>query len=205
MFRSNGELHERVRFLVEESGFFESSFLVKEGLINKDNFVGMFGLVGLADGANTLMVKDGKEGRYGNSAEADDLAERIMEAISDFAQNFEAVHSPLTNNRFLLHAQVGMDYDEGVTAGVRIPVGDEPKNLSDHLRHSARFTNFYQQDVVISLQWKVQHVKNPKAMLDTMSGAFDLGHKYMSFYEDGDLIRITGYLVKRSEMEKIQK
>ena len=47
--------------------------------------------------------------------------------------------------------------------------------------------------------------KNPKAMLDTMSGAFDLGHKYMSFYEeDGDLIRITGYLVKRSEMEKFK-
>ena len=145
-------MNERVRFLVEESGFFESSFLVKEGLINKDNFVGMFGLVGLADGANTLMVKDGKEGRYGNSAEADDLAERIMEAISDFAQNFEAVHSPLTNNRFLLHAQVGMDYDEGVTEmNLRI---FQTIFATVHVS-----TNFYQQDVVISLQWKVQHVK----------------------------------------------
>ncbi len=40
-------------------------------------------------------------------------------------------------------------------------------------------------------------------MLDIVKGAFSLGDKYISFYaSDSDLVRITGYLVKRSEMEK---
>ena len=34
-------MNERVRFLVEESGFFESSFLSREGLIDPDRFVGI--------------------------------------------------------------------------------------------------------------------------------------------------------------------
>src|SRR5699024_4328936 len=50
--RMGDYMNERVRFLVEESEFFESSFLVKEGLIHKDNFIGMFGIVGLADCTN---------------------------------------------------------------------------------------------------------------------------------------------------------
>ena len=43
-------------------------------------------------------------------------------------------------------------------------------------------------------------------MLDIVKGAFDLGVKYIAFYEEnGDLVRITGYLVKRSEIEKYKK
>ena len=196
-------MNERVKFLVEESNFFETSFLVKEGLISKDNFVGMFGLVGLADCANTLMSKDNKEGVYGSSSEADDIADRIMHEISEFANIFEALYSPLTNGRFLLHAQVGMDYDVGVTAGVRIPVGDEPKNMSNHLRHSARFHKLIPTGCSDIFAMESTARKNPAAMLDLVKGAFDSGVKYISFYEeDGDLVRITGYLVKRSEMEK---
>ena len=45
--------------------------------------------------------------------------------------------------------------------------------------------------------------KTQAAMLDIVKGAFSLGDKYISFYaSDSDLVRITGYLVKRSEMEK---
>lgn len=196
-------MNERVRFLVEESGFFESSFLVAEELIGKDNFVGMFGLVGLADCTNTLMEKDNKTGKYGHNQEADDLADRIMNEISNFANNFDAKHSPLTNGRFLLHAQVGMDYDIGVTAGVRIPVGDEPENMSDHLRHSARFHELIPTGCSDIFAMESTAKNNPAAMLDVVRGSFDTGVKYISFYqEDSDLVRITGYLVKRSEMEK---
>ncbi|HAE91268.1 MAG TPA: YjjI family glycine radical enzyme, partial [Tissierella sp.] len=40
---------------------------------------------------------------------------------------------------------------------------------------------------------------------DIVKGAFSLGVKYISFYEEnGDLVRITGYLVKKSEMEKFR-
>ena len=48
-------MDERVRFIVEKSGFFESNFLVKEGLIHRDRFTAMFGMVGLAEAVNMVM------------------------------------------------------------------------------------------------------------------------------------------------------
>ena len=197
-------MNERIRFLVEESGFFESSFLVKEGLIHKDRFIGMYGIVGLADCTNILMKDEGK--RYGHDKEADDLADRIMHTIHEFLSEFPALYSPISNNRFLLHAQVGMDYDIGITAGVRIPIGDEPENMSDHLRHSARFHKLIPTGCSDIFAMETTARNNPSAMLDIVKGAFDLGVKYIAFYEEnGDLVRITGYLVKRSEIEKYKK
>ena len=38
-----------------------------------------------------------------------------------------------------------------------------------------------------------------------VKGAFALDDKYLSFYSsDSDLVRITGFLAKRSEMERFQ-
>lgn len=75
------ELH---RFEVEESGFFESNFLAKEGFIHRDRFTAMFGMVGMAECVNILMELEGKKGRFGHDKEADDLGVEIMEAISAF-------------------------------------------------------------------------------------------------------------------------
>jgi len=199
--RMGDYMNERVRFLVEESEFFESSFLVKEGLIHKDNFIGMFGIVGLADCTNILL--EGKGKKYGHDDEADDLADKIIHTISEFVTGFTAKYSPISNGHFMLHAQVGMDYDKGITAGVRIPVGDEPENIFDHLRHSARFHELIPTGCSDIFAMETTARKNPSAILDVVKGAFNLGVKYISFYEEnGDLVRITGYLVKRSEMEK---
>ena len=42
-------------------------------------------------------------------------------------------------------------------------------------------------------------------MLDIFKGGFKVGVKYMSTYlGSGDLIRVTGYLMKRSEVEKLK-
>jgi len=197
-------MNERIRFLVEESGFFESSFLVKEGLIHKDRFIGMFGIVGLAECTNILMEDEGK--RYGQDEEANDLADKIMHTINDYVNTFPAKYSPISHGRFMIHAQVGMDYDKGITAGVRIPIGEEPKNLSDHLRHSARFHKLITTGCGDIFPMEITARNNTSAMLDIVKGAFNLGVKYLSFYEEnGDLVRITGYLVKRSEMEKYKK
>lgn len=197
-------MNERIRFLVEETGFFKTSFLVKEGLISLDNFMGMYGIVGLADCVNTLLASEDK--RYGRDIEADDLADKIMHTIDAFLKDFPAIYSKVAGGRFLLHAQVGMDYDLGVTAGVRIPVGEEPKNMSDHLRHSARFHKLIPTGCSDIFAMEETAKGNPSAMLDVVKGAFDIGVKYVSFYEEnGDLVRITGYLVKRSEMEKYKK
>ena len=40
---------------------------------------------------------------------------------------------------------------------------------------------------------------------DSVKGAFSIGDKYCAFYgADGDMVRITGYLVKKSEPEKYE-
>jgi hypothetical protein len=93
-----------------------------------------------------------------------------------------------------------------VTPGVRIVVGDEPDNVMDHIRHSARFHRFFPTGVSDIFPVESTARDNPGAILDLVKGAFALNDKYLSFYTaDGDLIRITGYLAKRSEMEKFNQ
>lgn len=197
-------MNERIKFLVEESGFFESSFLVKEGLVDKDRFVGMYGITGLAECVNWLLKEEDK--RYGRDKEADDLAEKIMERIAEFTEGFKAVYSKSSNGRLMTHAQVGLDSDFGVTSGVRIPVGEEPENFYQHLRHSARFHKQILSGCGDIFSMETTARKNPGAVLDVIKGSFHEGVKYISFYEkDSELVRITGYLVKKSEMEKYKK
>lgn len=194
--------NERITFLYEKSNFFTSSFLVKEGLISKDRFVPMFGVTGLAECVNTLLKDKGL--KYGTDKEADDLGVRIMEKIEQTVYTFYAKHTPLTHNHFVLHAQVGLDSDKGVTSGVRIPVGDEPENFLDHLKHSSRYHKYFPAGVGDIFPIASNVKQNPAALLDIVKGAFSLGVHYMSFYSaDTDLVRITGYLVKRSEMAKL--
>ena len=189
----------RIRFIVEESGFFESHFLATEGLVERDRFVAMFGLVGLAEAANHFAP--GK--KYGTDAEADAVAEEIMETITAFVGQYECPYCEIANHRLLLHAQVGIDTDYGITSGIRIPVGDEPESIYDHLRHSSRFHRFIPTGCSDILPFDITGKKNPAAVLDIIKGAFSLGQKYIAFYaSDSDLVRITGYLVKRSEIEK---
>ncbi|WP_042348124.1 YjjI family glycine radical enzyme [Bacillus massiliigorillae] len=194
-------LNERIRFLVEESGFFESNFLVKEGLISKDRFVAMFGITGLAECVNTLL-KD-KDLKYGRDLEADQLANKIMDTVHVQVQGLTALYSPLTDGKFVLHAQVGLESDIGVTSGVRIPVGEEPESFIDHLTHSARYHKYFPSGVGDIFPIATNVEQNPASLLDVVKGAFMQGVHYMSFYAaDSDLVRITGYLVKRSEIEK---
>lgn len=194
-------MDERIRFLVEKSGFFEGSFLVKEGLIERTNFTGMFGVAGLCDCVNLLCRDSGK--RYGKDREADDLAEEIMRCISDFAASYPAKYCEVSGGHYLLHAQAGLSTDEGVTSGVRITVGEEPDNMLDHLRHSARFHQFFPTGCSDIFPFEVTAEKNPEAVLDIIKGAFSVGDKYLAVYRsDSDLVRITGYLVKRSDIEK---
>jgi len=195
-------MSERIRFIVEKSNFFESNFLAKEGLVERERFTAMFGMVGLAEAANHFA----NGGRYGHDAVADDIADRIMTVMSEFAASYEAPYCDISGHRLLLHAQVGIDTDHDITSGVRIPVGEEPESMYEHLRHSARFHRFFPTGVSDIFSFDITGRENPAAMLDIVKGAFGLGHKYIAFYSsDSDLVRITGYLVKRSEIEKWNK
>ena len=194
----------RIRFLVEESGFFESNFLVREGLIQRENFTAMFGLVGLAECVNTLLEKDGREGRFGHSTEADALGVEIMEQIAAFNQAHQAPYCEATGGHFLLHAQVGIDSDKGSSPGTRIPVGEEPAELVDHLKNINLFHKYFPSGTGDIFPVDMTVHKNPQFVFDVIRGAFQLDIRYLSFYSsDSDVVRVTGYLVKRSEMEKL--
>ena len=76
----------------------------------------------------------------------------------------------------------------------------------DHIRHSARFHRFFPTGVSDIFPVESTARDNPAAILDLVKGAFAIDDKYLSFYTaDSDLIRITGYLAKRSEMEKFSQ
>ena len=199
-------MDELIRFEVGESGFFESNFLAKEGFIHRDRFTAMFGMVGMAECVNILMELEGKKGRFGHDKEADDLGVEIMEAISAFNNAHVNPYCEATGGHFLLHAQVGIAQDKNITPGTRIPIGEEPKELIDQLRHCSRFHKYFPSGTGDISPVDVTVHKNPQFVLDIVKGAFQADLRYLSFYEsDGDVIRVTGYLAKRSEIEKYQK
>ncbi len=195
----------RIRFEVEESGFFENNFLAKEGFISRDKFSAMFGMVGLAECVNILMEKEGKDGRFGHSKEADDLGVAVMEQINAFNEQHENPYCEATGGHFLLHAQVGLSDDHDVSPGTRIPIGEEPAELFEHLKHCSLFHKYFPSGTGDIFPIDMTVHKNPAFLLDIIKGSFKSDLRYLSFYaSDSDVIRITGYLVKRSEIEKLR-
>lgn len=196
-------MEEKIAFLVNESHFFQSSFLVEEGFLDVANFTGMFGLVGMNECVNILMKHEGKEGTYGYSSEADDLAEEILKLVKTTMESFKSKYCQCTNGHFSMHAQVGIDLDIGISPGIRIAIGSEP-NLYEHIKHAGRFHKFFSSGVGDIFPFDVTAKNNPEAIVDIIKGAFDAGMRYFSTYcSDCDVIRITGYLVKRSDMDQL--
>ena len=197
-------MDERIRFEVEESNFFETNFLAKEGFIHRDKFTAMYGLVGLADAVNILFEKEGKTGRFGHDAAATQLGVEIMDIIKAFNDNHTNKYCEVSGGHFLLHAQVGLAQDENVTPGTRIPIGEEPAEIIDHLMVLSQFHKYFPSGTGDIFPIDLTVHKNPEYVLDIVKGAFQKDIRYLSFYSsDSDVIRVTGYLVKRSELEKL--
>lgn len=198
-------INERIRYIVEESTFFETNFLVKEGFISKDRFTSMFGIVGLAECVNILLKAEVLEEKFGHSKVADDLGVRIMDFMDEFINSFESKHCKVTNERLLLHAQVGIGDDINVSPGARIPIGEEPE-LWKHLKQTARFHKYFPSGVGDIFPFEINAMNNPEFILNIIQGAFKEGMRYFSLYSsEADVIRITGYLVKKSEIEKLNR
>lgn len=196
-------IDERIKFLVEESNFFESSFLVKEGLIDKDRFSTMFGMFGLAECVNNFIDSERKENRFGSSIEANELGLKIISKMDEEVNKHINKYCKVTNERFLLHAQVGIDSDFGISPGCRIPIYDEPE-LHEHIIQSAMFHKYFPSGIGDVFKFDKTFKDNPKSILDIINGGFINNMRYISFYStDCDVIRITGYLVKKSEIEKL--
>lgn len=198
-------INERIRYIVEESTFFETNFLAKEGFISKDRFTSMFGVVGLAECVNILLKAESLEEKFGHSQVADDLGVRIMEFMEEFINNFESKHCKVTNERLLLHAQVGIGDDINISPGSRIPIGEEPE-LWKHLKQTARFHKYFPSGVGDIFPFEINAINNLEFILNIIQGAFKEGMRYFSLYSsEADVIRITGYLVKKSEIEKLNR
>lgn len=198
-------MDKRVKFLVEESGFFDTSFLVKEGLIHRDRFSGMFGVVGLAECVNKIIGAENKEDKFGWSEYADEFGVKVIERLQELVHNYKTEYCEITDNHYVLHAQVGIDTDAGISPGCRIPIGDEPA-LPKHIKQTAKFHPYFKSGIGDIFPFDEMSSKNPASILDIIKGAFKEGMRYFSVYStDADVIRITGYLVKKSEINKLEK
>jgi YjjI family glycine radical enzyme len=195
----------RIAFMVEQSGFFETNFLATEGFVQRDRFTGMFGIVGLAECVNTLAEKEGRKYRFGRDPEADGLGISIMERLDRIVKKHHNPYCVATGGKFLLHGQVGIDTDVGESPATRIPIGEEPEELSDHLMHCGIFHQYFPAGTGDVFVIEPTARRNPAYLLDMVKGGFDKGGRYFSIHSgDSDVIRVTGYLVKRSEMDKLK-
>lgn len=190
----------RVQFIVDEAGYFEHSFLVDEGLISRDKFVSMFGVVGLAECVNLLQKAEHAQQRFGSNEEANALGEQILDRMEALVRAYTPKYGKIR-----LHAQVGVDDDIAVTPGTRIPVGDEP-DLPQHIAVTARMQKHFATGTGDLYPMDDTVRRNPQYVLDMIKGAFSMDTRYFSFYSsDADVIRVTGYLVKKSDVEKLRK
>jgi hypothetical protein len=105
----------------------------------------------------------------------------------------------------MLHAQVGIDSDFGTSPGCRVPVGEEPE-LHQHVMQSAPFHQYFPSGIGDIFSFDETVKKNPEFVMNIIKGAFKNKMRYFSAYAtDCDVVRITGYLVKRSDIEKLNR
>ena len=193
----------RVRSLVEDQHFFETHWLAVEGLIDIDRFSAMFGIFGLAECVNLLEQHEGRDGTYGHDADADALAVRIVERVAELVAARPMPYCEGGGGRCYLHSQSGIDLDHDVTAGTRIPVGTEP-GLLEHITTCAPHHHLFAAGVSDIFHVDETAVRNPQAMVDIIRGAFRSGMRDFTFNFDGnEFVRITGYLVRKSDLAAI--
>ncbi len=188
----------RIRFLVEDARFYDHSFLVREGLIHSDRFSAMFGLFGVAELVQGLIPG----ARYGHDPEAAELAHRVADRVGALVAARRLPYC--RNGRAMLHAQSGISEDIGITAGARVPIGTEP-GLIDHIETVAPHHRLFESGIsdIFALESSVR--ANPEAIVDLTRGAFAHGMREMTFNVEGcDLVRVTGYMVRLSDIEKLR-
>jgi YjjI family glycine radical enzyme len=195
-------INSRTAYLVEEVGWFESSFWVQEGFLHSDRFTAYAGVFGLAEAVNDLMARMGRpEARYGHDAQANAIAQQIVDRLGVELGQHAAAYCDGHGGRVCYHAQVGIDSDRDVTPGVRVPSGDEP-DLYTHLRVEAPLHRTIEGGVSTILEFDQTAAENPQAVLDIIRGAHAAGIRMLSIGSaNSEFVRVTGYLVRRADLE----
>jgi YjjI family glycine radical enzyme len=181
------------------SGFFRS-FLVQEGWIDEDRFTAMFGIFAMAEAVNHLQDRAGFKGRYGHEAGANALGLAITERLAGLVAAREI--AGVWRGRAMLHAQAGLSTDTGLTPGIRIPYGTEPDPVS-HVQALMAQHGYFPAGVseILTLDETVR--ANPEAVFRLAKGALAGGLREFTANVGGnDLVRVTGYMVKLSDLAR---
>lgn len=195
----------RIRHLVEEAGFFEHSWLVREGLVSLNRFTAMFGLIGLAECVEVLLAAQGQAARYGHDPAANDLSYAIVQAVASQVAERPMPYCEGFGGRCMLHSQAGLDSDLDVTAGTRVPVGKEPA-LYQHLRTMAPHHACFPAGISDIVHLDETVAGNLQAAVDVARGALSLGMRDVTLnVTNNEFIRITGYLIRKSDLERLQQ
>ncbi|MBR5502376.1 MAG: DUF3029 family protein, partial [Oscillospiraceae bacterium] len=95
--------------------------------------------------------------------------------------------------------------DHNSTPGARIPIGEEP-DIPAQLKNFARMNKNCVAGCGELFAFEPTIRNNPEFLLDVLKGAFAQDVRYLSFYaNDSDFVRVTGYLVKRSDLDKVSE
>ena len=192
----------RSAFLHEKSYFF-NGFLAQEGLIEESRFAPMFGIYGMAEAVNILMEKAGAQGLYGHNAEANELGYHISDKLAEIVESSTVKYG--IDGKALLHAQGGIALDKGVTPGVRIPYGTEPDPVT-YVQATAKHHKHYTSGISDILTIDETVKANPEAMFNLCKGALNLGYReFTANVASNDLVRVTGYMIKLSDIEKFSE
>jgi YjjI family glycine radical enzyme len=197
----------RIRSLVEQQHFFDTHWLAQEGLIDIHRFSAMFGIFGLAECVNLLMLHDRHhdepERRYGHDDTADAYSRRVVERVADLVSTRPLPYCDGGGGYAYLHSQSGIDLDHDVTAGTRIPVGDEP-DLLHHLTTCAPHHQYFASGVSDIFHMDETAARNPQAIVDIIRGSFHEGMRDFTFnLDNNEFVRITGYLVRKCDLAAI--
>ena len=200
----------RIRFLVDDTRFFEHDWLAREGLIARDRFTAMFGIFGIAEAVEELLVRDGVTGpggdpaRYGRDQAASDVAQVLVARIADLVTSTPMPYCEATGGHALLHAQSGIDTDVDVTAGARVSPGHEPA-LYQHIRVVAPNHRYFPAGVSDVFRFEPTVGDNPGAVVAVMRGAFAEGMRDFTFDVTGNgFVRVTGYLVRDKDVAALK-
>jgi YjjI family glycine radical enzyme len=197
-------MESRIRYLVEQAGFFEHSWLVRERLLSLDRFTAMFGVVGLAECVGHLLALDGRAGEYGRDESADLLAHAIVRRLAKLVARRDMPYCAATNGHALLHSQAGLEVDVDLTPGTRLPAGTEP-DLYRHLQAVVPNHRWFPAGVSDIIRLDETVADNVQAAVDIAKGALAFGMRDVTFeVANGEFVRITGYLVRRRELARVE-
>lgn len=195
-------INDRIEFIAS-CAFFKSNFLVTEGFIDINKFSGMLGVVGVAECVNKLLKLKEADERFGYSDAANDYAMRVISKLEEEIKKYPSKHTTAFDGVSVLHAQVGIETDVDTSPGARIPVGEEPE-MYEHILKSAPFHKSFVSGIGDIFVFDQTYLEKPEAILKIIKGAFKNNLRYISTYSQMcDVVRVTGYLVKRSELEKL--